>query len=86
MHFAVGPFDRIDDLQGALVQDRMVIGFHADSDDFGGAGHGLEWVDGSGCSFDLICGESDKKARGGFVACFSVAGLATVPIGQSGKM
>lgn len=46
MDFAVGSFDSINDLDRTLIQDRMVIGFHTDSDDFGGAGHVRDFVEG----------------------------------------
>ena len=34
MHFRVGPLGRIDDLRRALIEDRVIVGLHANANDF----------------------------------------------------
>jgi hypothetical protein len=41
VHFRAGPLGRIDDLRGALIEDRVIVGFHPNANDFvRRSGHG----------------------------------------------
>ena len=34
VHFRVGPLGRVDDFRRTLIEDRVVVGFHPDANDF----------------------------------------------------